>query len=168
VEERGEPHTALCGCGTDEFNYGIHAYSLLSAVMGPGIRSVRHIRSGPQRRIQVSWHDDRVALLVVGDAAYIPFHVTAVSLKGVAHLTPEAGKLYRALLETTLPYLAGERNAPLPIGELIEPELCALAARKSWLNGDEEVALADLSEADSGYDGAAFAAGYRRMRYPQG
>jgi hypothetical protein len=168
VEERGVPHTALCGCGTDEFNYGIHAYSLLSAVMGPGIRSVRHLQAGPQHRIQVNWHDDRTALLVVGDGAYIPFYATMVSVKGVSHLVPQAGKLYRALLESTLPYLAGETaESPSPIEELIEPELCALAARQSWLNGDREVALSDLTEADGGYDGELFAKGYQKMRYPQ-
>jgi hypothetical protein len=169
VEERGVPHTALCGCGTDEFNYGIHAYSLLSAAMGPGIRSVRHLRSGPQRRIQVNWNDDRAAFLSVGEANYLPFYVTLVTPKGVTHLVPEAKNLYRALLEATLPYLAGETEAPpLPAEILIEPELCALAARKSWRNDDQEVLLSDLSEADGGYDGATFAAGYRRMRYPQG
>jgi len=168
VEERGVPHTSFCGCGTDEFNYGIHAYALLSAVMGPGIHSVRHLRGGPQRRIQVNWNDDRMALLIIGDAAYIPFYATLVTPKGVTHLVPEAGKLYRALLEATLPYLAGETAPPLPIETLIEPELCALAARKSWLNGDAEVRLSELSEEDNGYDGATFAVGYRKMRYPNG
>ena len=158
----------MCGCGTDEYNYGIHAYSLLSAVMGPGIRSVRHLRAGAQRRIQVNWEDDRVAFLTVGDAGYIPMYATAVSLMEVTHLVPQSGKLYRALLETTLPYLAGEKESPLPIEVLVEPELCAMAARKSWLSGDREVLLSDLNEADGGYDGALFAAGYKKMRYPQG
>src|SRR5690606_9657417 len=26
ADERGTPHTVFCGCGVDEFNYGIHAY----------------------------------------------------------------------------------------------------------------------------------------------
>lgn len=168
IEERGTPHTALCGCGTDEYNYGIHAYALLSSVMGAGIQSVRHLGAGPQRRIQVQWADDRLAFLVVGAAAgYLPFYTTLVTEKGVSHLTPEVGKLYRALLEATLPYLAGETDAPpIPIEALIEPELCALAARKSWQTGDSIVSLPDLRAEDSGYDGAAFARGYRKMRYP--
>jgi hypothetical protein len=29
VAERGTAHTVLTGCGVDDFNYGIHAYSLL-------------------------------------------------------------------------------------------------------------------------------------------
>jgi hypothetical protein len=167
-EERGTPHTALCGCGTDEFNYGIHAYSLLSSLMGPGIRSVRHLGAGTQRRIQVAWNDERRAMLTIGGAVgYQPFYITLVTAKGVSHLKPDAGKLYRALLEATLPYLAGETDAPpVPFNMLIEPELCALAARQSWLDGDREVSLSELRESDTGYDGAEFAAGYRKMRYP--
>jgi hypothetical protein len=169
VEERGVPHTVFCGCGTDEFNYGIHAYSLLSALMGPGIRSVRHLQAGPQRRIQVNWSDDRVAFVTIGDASYIPFYATLVTPKGVTHLLPDSKHLYRAQLEATLPYLAGETDtAPFSGWTLIEPELCALAARKSWLNADAEILLSELTEADGGYDGPTFAAGYRKMRYPQG
>ena len=77
--------------------------------------------------------------------------------------------LYRAQLEATLPYLAGETDtAPFAGWALIEPELCALAARKSWLNADAEILLSELTEADGGYDGPTFAVGYRKMRYPQG
>lgn len=168
VEERGVPHTALCGCGTDEFNYGIHAYSLLCAVMGPGIESVRHLGEGTQRRVQVRWRDERMALLTIGGAVgYIPFYITIVTAKGVSHLKPDAAKLYRALLESVLPYLSGETaTPPLPFDALIEPELCALAARLSWLHDDREIRIADLSEEDAGYDGAEFAVGYRKMRYP--
>ena len=54
----------------------------------------------------------------------------------------------------------------MPMDELLVPELCALAARQSWLNGDREVALDELSPEDEGYDGATFAEGYRRARYP--
>jgi hypothetical protein len=51
VTERGTPHTAVAGCAVDEFNYGIHANSLLSGIMGAGIRDMRHLGLGVQRRI---------------------------------------------------------------------------------------------------------------------
>ena len=83
-------------------------------------------------------------------------------------LNESSGKLYRALLERTLPYLAGETDTPpTPIHDLLEPELAALAARQSWLHGDREVALGELAGSD-GYDGAAFGVEYRRARYPNG
>jgi hypothetical protein len=79
----------------------------------------------------------------------------------------KVSRIYRSSLETLLPYLAGEASAPpLPMQILIEPELCALAARTSWEEGDREVALSELEGSDVGYDGRAFAAAYRSKRYP--
>jgi hypothetical protein len=168
VAERGTPHTVLCGCAVDEFNYGIHAYAMLAGIMGAGVRSVQHLGQGVQRRVRVHWGDGRMGLLVIGSAAkWMPFYATIITECTVAQYQADAGKLYRALLEATLPYLAGEAaQPPVPFDDLLEPELCALAARRSWLEGDREVTLAELSEADEGYDGAGFAVGYRKARYP--
>ncbi|HMN31405.1 MAG TPA: hypothetical protein PKE45_24855, partial [Caldilineaceae bacterium] len=168
VAERGTPHTVFCGCGVDEFNYGIHAYALLSGVMGGGVESVRHLGQGVQRRVLVRWQDGRCGILVIGQAAkWLPFYATIVTERGVVHYQADATKLYRALLTATLPYLAGESDRPpLPVDAWLEPERCALAARYSWLHGDCEVKLADLSEDDPGYDGEAFAEGYRQAKYP--
>jgi hypothetical protein len=165
--ERGAPHTVLAGCAVDEFNYGIHAYSMLSSIMGLGVRSVQHLGRGVQRRLRVNWSDGRMGLVVVGAAAaWMPFYATIITERSVAQLQADAGKLYRALLEACLPYLAGEVDQPpVSMDALIEPELCALAARRSWLEGDREVLLAELRD-DEGYDGKAFAEGYRKARYP--
>ncbi|HOZ49253.1 MAG TPA: Gfo/Idh/MocA family oxidoreductase [Candidatus Hydrogenedentes bacterium] len=167
IDERGTPHTALCGCAVDDFNYGIHAYAMLSGLMGAGISGVRHLAGGTQHKIQVNWRDGKVGFLVVGKAeAWMPFYATVVTEKGVSQFQAESGKLYRALLESVLPYMAGEvAKPPMPFAELIEPELCALAARRSWLENDREVALAELTEDDAGYDGAAFGVEYRKARY---
>ena len=87
--------------------------------------------------------------------------------KGVTQFIGDSSKVYRALLEQVLPYLAGEVNEPpAVVADLVEAELAALAARKSWLSGDAEIDLADLTEDDAGYDGAAFADGYRKAKYP--
>ena len=168
VEERGTPHTVLCGCAVDEFNYGIHAYALLSGLMGPGIASVRHLGQGVQRRIQVNWTDGRMGFLIVGEAGgWIPFYANITTEKGAAQFITDNAALYKALIEATLPFLAGEtEDAPIPMDDLLEPEWCALAARMSWNGGDREVALAEAKDADGGYDGAAFAKGYRKARYP--
>jgi hypothetical protein len=169
VEERGEVHTAFAGCGTDEFNYGIHAYALLSGLMGAGIRSVRYLGASAQKHLQVKWGDGRIGYLCIGEGAWLPFHITAVTDGKVRQITCDSSRLYRSLLEAVLPYLAGEQEEPpLAMRELLEPELCALAARQSWLRGGAEVFLSDLRLDDSGYDGAVFARAYRRQRYPSG
>lgn len=170
VAERGTPHTVFCGCAVDEFNYGIHAYAMLSGILGGGIHSVRHLGEGVQRRILVQWTDGRSGTLVIGATAkWMPFYATIVTERTVTHLQADNGKLYRALLVATLPYLSGQTTTPpLTVDEWLEPELCALAARHSWLHGDQEVLLADLKLDDAGYDGKTFAEGYRKAKYPEG
>lgn len=167
VEERGTPHTVLAGCGVDEFNYGIHGYALLSAFMGPGIQAVQHVDGRGQRRIQVHWDDGRLGILAIGAAAqWLPFHATVVTEKTVFQCQPDSGQLYRALLGAVLPYLSGESETPpVPLRELMEPEWCALAARKSWMENNRRVTIEELAGDTDGYDGAAFAESYRKTRY---
>jgi hypothetical protein len=166
--ERGRPHTVFCGCGVDEFNYGIHAYALLAAVMGTGARSVQHLHAGAQRLVRVGWADGRSGLLCIGKTAgYLPFHAAVVTERSVAHLMAESSGLYPSLLSAVLPYLARETDRPpVSIESLLEPELWAIAARRSWQHGNQEVLLADLTASDTGYDGAAFAREYRAQKYP--
>lgn len=168
IAERGTPHTILAGCAVDDFNYGIHAYSLLCAIMGAGAKSVRHLGQGVQRRVQVNWEGGQTGFLVIGAAPnYMPFYTTIVTERGVSYYKVDSNKLYRALLVATLPYLAGETDTPpAPIDTLLETELIALAALQSWQNGDTEVSLDSLSVASLSYDGAEFAEGYRKAKYP--
>jgi len=167
LAERGRPHTVFCGCAVDEFNYGIHAYSMLSGIMGPGLQCVRHLGTGVQRRIQAAWDDGQMGFLAIGRLeGWLPFYGTIVTEKAATLLPVDHNQLYRALLDATLPYLAGETAiAPVPMDDLIEPELAAIAARKSWLGGDGWVRLDELQESDEGYHGAAFAEEYKSTKY---
>lgn len=162
--ERGCVHTVFAGCSVDDFNYGIHAYAFLCSIMGPGARSVRYLDTAVQKLIEVTWGDDKRGLLSIGaQPGYLPFYATIVTDRGVAHLQADASRVYRSLLEAVLPYLAGDTDQPpLPMRQLIEPELIALAARKSWANRGQQVFLSDLRLDDEGYDGHAFGAEYRR------
>ena len=165
VEERGEVRTTFAGCGTDEFNYGIHAYALLSAAMGSGIRLVQYLGTSGQRLLKIVWADGKIGFLSVGQAAPLPFHLTAVTTKSVFQTVVDPGHIYRDLLERCLPYLCGaDEEPPLPMNVLLEPELAAIAARHSWQNQGAEVRLNALPPDDPGYDGAEFAAAYRRAR----
>jgi hypothetical protein len=168
VEERGTPHTVICGCAVDEFNYGIHAYAHLAGLMPERALAVRHLGADPQRRIQIMWPDGRMGIVIVGKVeGWVPFYATVVTERGVAQFVADAGKLYRALLEKCLPYLAGETDTPpVPHDRLLEPERWAVAARASWREDDRWVLITD-PDPDDGYDGAAFAREYQAMRYPQ-
>lgn len=156
---------ALAGCSVDEFHYGIHAYSLLLGIMGPGIESVRFLGSHVQRRVELRWEDGRSGEVVVGrTAGYLPMYATIVTERDVSHFTVDNGALYGALLDAVLPYLAGEAPAPLPLRSLLEAELAAIAARVSWRAGGAEVRLDRIPADDEGYDGSRFAAEYRMQR----
>ena len=168
LEERGTPHTALCGCGVDDFNYGIHAYAQLCGILGAGAQSVRHLGQGVQRRVQINYPDGRMGLVVAGDCGgWLPFYATIVTEKQSTQYVADTKRIYQALLTTALPYLAGETDEPpVPLAELTEPELWVIAAQRSWSEGDREVALDELSEDTPGFDGGAFAKGYREAKYP--
>jgi hypothetical protein len=166
VEERGTPHTVLCGCAVDDFNYGIHAYAMLFGILGPGAVRVRHLGKNVQRHVQITWADGRMGLLNLDAAAnWLPFYATITTEKTVYHIGGTED-LYKALLEATLPYLSGATDTPpVSLEALLEPEWCALAARMSWLDGDREVTLDEAKASAGGYDGAAFAEGYRKAKY---
>lgn len=160
--DRGELHTAIAGCGTDEFGYGIHAYSLLHGLMGSGATSVRHLSSANQTLAKVEFGDGRVGLVSVGGGAKLPFHVTAIATKSVTHITVDPRRLYRALLEKCLPYLTGrQEEPPLSMNVLLEPEFTALAALNSRSDQGVEFFLSELRDEDPGYDGPRYAAQYR-------
>jgi hypothetical protein len=165
VAERGTVHTAYAAIGVDDFNYGIHAYSIVSSLMGPGIQSVQYLGSSNQKQLMLQWNDGRIVLMTVGKTAWLPFNITAVTDKNVRQITVDNTQIYRSLLMAVLPYLTGKTDkVPLGINEILEPELAAMAARVSWLNNGQKVFLTDLRSDDPGYDGTQFALEYRRAR----
>ncbi|HHT26282.1 MAG TPA: Gfo/Idh/MocA family oxidoreductase [Firmicutes bacterium] len=150
------------GAGTDEFNYGIHAYSLVQGILGAGIYSVRHLCDKPRRQIEMTWRNGGRAILTLRtDGVYSPFFATIVTNKRVEHLSINTRNLYRAMLEKILPYLAGDTDEHVPLQEILEGEQAAIAARMSWQQDNRTIYLTDLRMDDAGYDGKAFAAGYR-------
>jgi len=163
---RGEIHTAYAATGVDDFNYGIHAYALISGLMGPGLISAQYLGFSGQKNIKLTWRDGRVGFLTIGRNAWLPFRLMVVTSKKSEFIDGSAGESpYRSLLEAMLPYMTGQTDEPpLPMEVLLEPELAALAARVSWLNHGQEVFLDDLRLDDPGYDGTQFAREYRRAR----
>jgi hypothetical protein len=169
AEQRGRIDTVICGCGVDEFNYGIHAYAMLAAALGSDAVAIRHLSSGGdgQRRIEVRYADGRCGVLIIGlTTAWLPFYGTIVTDRQVASLTIDASKLYRSMLRVALPYLAGQTPPPIAFEQLIQPERWALAAQRSWQEGGRPVTLDELDECTPAYDGPAFSESYRLAKYP--
>jgi hypothetical protein len=161
-----KPRAVFAGCGVDEFNYGIHAYSMIAGMLGPGIVAARHngIRDGMQQ-IELSWRDGGNAMLVVGGGAWLPFYATVIHAQSVEYLEAKVETLYRALLEQVMPYLSGATTEPpTPYDVLIEPELAAMAARLSQQRDGIWVRLDELAEGQTLYDGAEFGHAYRASK----
>lgn len=170
-EEAGAtPHTAFCGCGVDDFNYGIHAYSLLAGVLGADAVSVQHIGGRTQGRVLVRWDDGRLGVLVVGATPkWLPFHASIVTDQGVHQFISDPAQLYRAFLGAVMPFLSGETDQPpCPPDSWLAPERWALAAQASCRDGGRVVDLDDIGMDAPAHDGRAFAHSYRTLRYPAG
>ena len=168
VAERGNVRIVLAGCGTDAFNYGVHAYAMLWSIMGPGARTVRWLASSPQWQAEVVWDDNRRGIVSVGgNVGWLRTYATVITDKSVSHLV-SSGKpdvLYQPLLDAVMPYLSGGKSEPpLSVRELIEPEIAAVAALESYRRGGTPVSLESLAAATVGYDGAAFAAEYAAQK----
>jgi len=166
VEEVGTVHAAFAGCGVDAFNYGSHAFANLFGLMGVGCERVRWLGEHVQDQFELTWADGKRGIVTVGPTAWLPNYATVVTEKTVVQFQPDTAQIYRALLAHDLPILAGEAE-PVPMRELIEPELAAIAGLVSKGRGGEPIALSDLIADSEGYDGAAFAAGYREKRLPK-
>ncbi len=167
TDERGELRTVFCGCGVDEFNYGIHGYAMALTFAGFDVESVQYLGpSGRQNVIELSHTSSVRSILQIGPSeAWLPFYATLVTTRQVRQVTVDSSKLYAALLDATLPFLEGKTDVPpLAADALILPERCALAALASKQSGGRTVPLSEIPV--TAYDGAAFARGYRASKYP--
>lgn len=169
VTEFAEKHpadeicTLFATCPNDEFNYGIHGYEMVLGAMGGGIESVRRLGGADPFRIQLSFEDGRQAFLQLKSPAG-GFFFAASTRQSVESVTVAGGiELYAPLIDRIVDHFAGVRPYPLAIDAMLEPCLAALAALRSLESG-EPVRLEDLCDQDLGYDGAQFAAEYRRLR----
>ena len=167
--ERGEIRTVCSAVGSDEFNYGIHGYSLICGLMGPGARSARYLGGGKFRQIMLNWENGRTAFLTLAGPAGLPFNAAVTAEKKYFQFQVDNAEIYRSMLKFQLPYLTGQcADAPHEPADFLTPELLALAARESWKHGGTEVFLSDLHLDTEGYDGHLFAAAYRRSRMKPG
>ncbi|SCL26603.1 Oxidoreductase family, NAD-binding Rossmann fold [Micromonospora rhizosphaerae] len=165
VERDPDAEFALAGCSGHEFDYGIHAYSLLHGLLGPGMRRARWLGGRGQARVEIAWADGRTGMVSVGETpARHPFWATVLSGRSVRHVEVDPSALYETMLHAVVPYLSGQAPDPMPMSALIEPELAALAGLCSRYDGGRWVSFDDPDLAGVEYDGPAFAAAYRRAK----
>lgn len=167
--ERGDLQTVFCGCGVDEFNYGIHGYAMALGFAGFDVESVRHLGAfGRQDLMELSHSSGVRSLVLVGlTEAWLPFYATLTTTRQVRQLIVDSTKIYASLLDATLPFLSGEADVPpVPADVLVQPERCALAALISKQSGGRSVRLSEILQTPAAHDGPAFARSYRALKYP--
>ncbi len=165
-EERGEIACVNAFCGVDEFNYGIHGYELLGAILTTGAESVSYLgMSGKTLHFQVEYASGVNAFMHV-PTPHSQFAALVTTTTGSHWLAVAPGTVYRELLKKVLPFFAGDAPEPTAPEALAESVKLALAARVARATG-KKVPLSDLRLDDPGYDGEAFALEYRRKRKPK-
>lgn len=148
-------------------DYGIHAYSLLHGLLGPGIEAARSL-DADCRRVELRWRDDTIALVCVVPHGSHGFYATVVSAESVDHIDAGSSDIYRPFLDVTTRHIAGKRDQGVSFAELVEPELAAIAGLASAQHDGRWVSLhGDPAIDDAAFDGAEFAASYRTQRRQQ-
>lgn len=125
--------------------YGIHALSMVYAVLGGGVRSVRNIGRAGRHCLQLSYHDRELeTLLMVTEASQFPmgYQLQLFGDRGSRTITPDLTDLYVHLLRAFLEYLS-TGTAPFPLQEEVEL-IAALEAGQRSLDESRRVELAEL------------------------
>ncbi|GAB3836009.1 oxidoreductase [Kribbella italica] len=158
--------TAYAATYGHPLDYGIHAYSLLSGLLGPDVEAARSL-DDEGRRVELRWRDGRTAVVAVAPAGTggYGFFATLVHGGGVHHVEAGGTDLYARFIDVTVGHLSGERDQPVSFAELVEPELAVIAGLASAKHGGSWIALHDDPRIDDvAFDGQAFAASYRVTR----
>ena len=152
--------------GVDEFNYAIHAYEFVCALLDAHPVSVRYIGNSTSGKIPCDIYFLRFeggATAVISGllGKYTGFH-TSILTDGAADscFTVDTSKLYEAMLHEVCNELEGKENKLAPMEELLIPIRAALAGKASKLAGGKEMPLDDDAIAGVSFDGNAFEAEY--------
>ena len=96
------------------------------------------------------------------EPARLPLQLTAVSSRAVRQIQIDTKNVYHRFLRRNLEYLAGHVGSPpLSMNDLLEPELAAIAVRRSERCDGERVLINQSGSREDRYDGHRFAARYR-------
>lgn len=157
------PRRAYAATFGHPLDYGIHAHTLVSSILGPGIEAARALdESG--RLTQLRWQDGRDALVDVQPSGTgYGFTATTIGDGGVHQFDATGDDLYGPFLDATCAVLAGDLDTDLDT--LIEPDLAAIASNASVRRGGEWVRLDDdAALTDGAFDPSEFVAEYAQTR----
>ena len=140
----GPVYLATAACGNELVYYGIHALSMIYAVLGPGAVSCLNAGQPGLNVVRVRFADHRDVVLLVGEKEWMTagYQINLYGQKGWRTLQPNLAELYSYLLEAFLRYVQTGKE-PYPIEEEVEL-IAALEAGKRSLKERREVSVKEV------------------------
>ena len=144
LPELGPVYLAQAVCANELIYYGIHALSMVYAVLGGGAVSAVNVGQPGLNVVRIRFADHRDVVLMVGERQWIRsgYQISLFGKQGWRTVKPDLTDLYWHLLKAVLDYVrTGEES--VPIEEEVEV-IAALEAGKRSLARQEEVTLESL------------------------
>ena len=141
----GPVYLATAACGNELVYYGLHALSMIYAVLGPGAVSCLNAGQPGLNVVRVRFADHRDIVLLVGEKEWMTagYQINLYGQKGWRTLQPNLADLYSYLFEAFLRYVQ-TGTEPYPIEEEVEL-IAALEAGKRSLKEGREVTVKEVT-----------------------
>ncbi len=142
----GAVNIASAACGNELIYYGIHALSMIYAVLGPGAVSAINVGQPGSNLVRLRFANHRDVLLIVAEKQWMRsgYQINLYGEKGWRSVQPDLKNLYSHLLEAFLTFLDTGKEI-VPVEE--EAELItALHAAELSLKLGREVMLTEALE----------------------
>jgi predicted dehydrogenase len=144
LPQLGRVHLASAACGNELVYYGIHALSMIYAVLGRGAVSAINVGQPGRNLVRIRFAEGRDVMLTVANREWMRagYQISLYGEKGWRTVTPVLTNLYAYLLEEFLGFLKTGRE-PVPVEEEVEL-IAALEAGKRSLELGREVTVAEV------------------------
>ncbi len=144
LPQLGAVHLASAVCGNELVYYGIHALSMIYAVLGKGAVSAINVGQPGSNIARLRFGDHRDVVLIVADKERMRggYQINLYGEKGWRSVTPDLKNLYAYLLEAFLDLVITGKES-VPVEEEVEV-VAALEAAKRSLELGREVKLSEV------------------------
>lgn len=144
LPQLGAVHLASAVCGNELVYYGIHALSMIYAVLGKGAVSAINVGQPGSNIARLRFGKDRDVVLMVADKEHMQagYQINLYGEKGWRNVTPDLKDLYAYLLESFLDLVITGKES-VPVEEEVEV-IAALEAAKRSLELGREVTLNEV------------------------
>lgn len=144
LPQLGQVHLASAICGNELVYYGIHALSMIYAVLGKGAVSAINVGQPGRNVARIRFGQERDVLLMVADREQMRggYQINLYGEKGWRSVTPDLKNLYAYLLEAFLDLVRTGKES-VPVEEEVEV-VAVLEAAKRSLELGREVTLREV------------------------